>query len=782
MEQVFVRAKPKKISIKETYHYKAIVGINNSLDFDRAEGEITVEFLFDGRRNGSFGLEARKDVKGRDLSEAAQKAQVGYLAILKGGRSDWKNLGYEGQTIPLRIDIGELEKKLESSQKLTIKYIYQLDKPEGTFVHLGEVELRDQDPIEGKATTDFSRDMYPCPIFYMELVASLPDELVNAIDLSQDRLKQLLELQKSVEVAFLAGNASPEEINKRLWDLAIDGLGGYLFLGVEANGKISGLNESEVENLPERVIKAALAGPMPIPLAKPNIREVSTDDGDKKLGIVIVPPEAKEQLDELRSEGDIFIDRDGGIDSNLVDELIMRGETLETIFVKKGIKADELAEQFVALANTQGGFLLFGVQLDQQTQTDSAVGVTDEEITTIGGLVKQALNSIKPPLWPDCKHNYVQVSDKNGEFVKVLAIQVPDRLQKIYSNNKKCWRREAKGGQTQESTAFVNRELSTDEVFNFFVQCYTFVIEEAIAVKEPPKVTVGYVYWPYMVLKDEVTVNSNLPGANSPNKPGKDSYVYSATESNYLPSKYDPARGALEWHEAKLNKQTGASFYKANLLWEIRNPQDLWQSSGTGPSNIRNLIGHFEVLLGPVLLSGLKIAYYDTLGVPLTVAKQQEIITQQTFISLDVELRVNELFRTRKQFLRRHLEFDGVLPERERWDDLKAALNDLGFRIENEYSTSNLYRHNLPRAPFLTAKRRSPIGEFFLLVEMSNRWYPIQREISYGQRLDKREVPSGRIALDIYGTVKGGDNMELVGILNQLQRHLKERFEHIKVS
>ncbi|MBE7468028.1 MAG: hypothetical protein DPW09_29670 [Anaerolineae bacterium] len=779
MKQIFVRAKPKKISIKETYYYKAIAGINNSLDFDKAEGEITLEFIFDGQRNGSFNSEARKDIKRADVADSGQKAQAGYLAILKGGRSNWKKLGYEGHTIPIRVDIGELEKKIESSQKLTIKYVYQPDKPEGMFFHLGEVELRDQDPIEGRARAKLSPDVYPYPVFFMELVASLPDELINAIDLSQDRLKQLLELQKSVEVAFLSGDTSPEEINKSLCSLAIEGLGGYLFLGVGENGKINGLTEGEVNSLSERVVKAALAGRMPIPLAKPTIREISTDEGDKKLGIVIVPPEAKRQLNGTTEEDNFYIDKDNDITADLVDELIIQGETQKTIFVDKNIKADELAKLFVALANTEGGFLLFDIQLDQRTKKKVPVNLTDEERVGIWARVKQALSSIKPPLWPDCKHNYVQLRDTNDEFVKVLVIQIRDKLTQVYSANKQCWRREEKEG--QNNITFENRELNPDEIFNFFIQRYSFVIEEAIAVKEPPKVTFGYVHWPYLVFNNGAN-HSDLPGATLPNKTGKGFHVTSTTESSYLPSKYDPARGALEWHEAKLSKETGTACYKANLLWEVRNPQDLWQANGTGPSNIRNLTGQFEVLLGPVLLSGLKIAYFDAQGAPLKAAKQQEILTQQTFIALDVELRVNELFRTRKQVFRRHLEFDGVLPEPDRWNDIKEVLNDLGFRIEDEEVEANIYRHGLPRRAYLTAKRRSKIGEFYLVVGMLNRWYAVQREISYGHRLDKVEIESGRIALDIYGTIEGGNNMELVGILNLLQRHLKERFEHIKVS
>ena len=46
--QAFVRAKPGKISLTETYRYKAEISDYTSMSFTEAGGEIKVEFVYDG--------------------------------------------------------------------------------------------------------------------------------------------------------------------------------------------------------------------------------------------------------------------------------------------------------------------------------------------------------------------------------------------------------------------------------------------------------------------------------------------------------------------------------------------------------------------------------------------------------------------------------------------------------------------------------------------------------------------------------------------------------------
>jgi hypothetical protein len=125
------------------------------------------------------------------------------------------------------------------------------------------------------------------------------------------------------------------------------------------------------------------------------------------------------------------------------------------------------------------------------------------------------------------------------------------------------------------------------------------------------------------------------------------------------------------------------------------------------------------------------------------------------------------------------LEFDGVKPELARYIDVREVLQDLGLRIRSgDNWEDGVFVGNLT----LVTEKRSAEGKFTVILRITNYRYPILRQISYGERVDSVEVPSGRMTIDIYGWVDGSGNVELVELLNQLQWQLKERFRYVKVG
>jgi len=771
MDPIFVRAKPKKISVKETYHYEVVVGDHRDWQFDRSEGEIAIEFLYDGHHNGFFSADAREDVKVQDPDEQACEAQVGHLAIVKAGQTVWKILGCEGKTFPVRMNVKGLQRKLESSQKLIVKYLYRPDEPESTSIILGDVLLTDKDPILDYYRENPRLESDPYLILDIEFIMSpLPSELIEVSGLSQDKVQLLCkagQAAKREEMKFLPGGASSEHIYNELLTLAKSDQGGFVFIGAELGESIEGLSESEEDSLPSRVMEAALRYDFPIPVTKPFITSIGSDDDEKRLGLVVLMPGLKDRFTKGDTEDNIWVDRDTSISEDLITELTEKEQEQEVVFIDIDADVDELelASTFVALANTQGGYILFGKKGSPHKQNPQIIGMTVEETHSQWTKIKSALRSVKPALWDFCRHNLFPLERPDGETGLVLALQVFDDLREVYSFRRRCWRREH--GK--------NIELDPQSTFELFAQRYETYSQKVVYVGELPRIAFGYLEWPYTVLDSDAGDNI-LPGATSACK-HKDGHGLTSKDANiYMPSKYDPARGALEWHEVWFSRERASlqsHNYEARLRQRVNNPKELWQTNGT--NRVREyLTGHFDISLGSKLLSGLEVQYYDAQGRALS----DEIFSHETIIALDLKLRAGEMFEQHKLLPHRHLEFDGVRPERARYKDIKEALQDLGLRIIYDDYHGRIFQRRVT----LQAEGRLEDGRYFIILVITNLRYSIKREVSYGERIDTGEIPSGRMIIDIVGRADSPDTQKLTELLNQLQEQLKERFRYVKVS
>lgn len=777
--RIFARVSPKKITLKETYYYKATAGMTSALDFDKAEGEIALEFVYDGKYNGLFSHRARQDLKVQDPENKSAEAHVGRLAIVKAGQTSLKSLQLDGRTIPITVDVSELQKKLESSQKVTTKFNYCPDQPKTAPVRLGEAGFIDQDPPQANLRADLFRDFMPHPSFTLQLMATLPDNLGKATDLIPTQLQDSLDLKKLTDTEFLAADATPEEIYQVLSILTKTNRGGYVLVGVAPDGNIDGLSESEVENLPKRVAQAILLAPQaPLPVPKPNTKTIKVKNEEKEVGLIVVPSGLANRPDRPKNEAR-FIQKDHTINRSLLENLTRRGQNEEIAFVSESSSVEELAQKLVALANTRGGYILFDVEEMPNDQPNLIRGMKDEKTEALVDKIHLAFDTIKPSLRPYCRQNNVPLErDEDEQKMVVLILSVSNNLTDVYSTGGEVWRRVKKE----------NKELESTEIFELLTERYTATIEKPFAARSSLQVRYGSTTWPYVSVPVDGLTNT--------------------------PDKYDPVRGALEWHKIEFQNVKQPALYSTRLNWIIENPEDLVRVNGTQILHVPDVKGYFEISLGSTLLSDLEIAYYNALGESLSTSttkeennkknkkenrgnkdeeedkkeeeekeeKERQTISYQTIIKLEVDLRVNELFRKRRLIPYRHLEFDGIRPEWDRCHDVRETLSDLGFRIVengvNEYVPST----DMPSTLIIKATKRSHTGEISLFVRFLNDCYRVLREIKYGDRKDKMTVTSGRMALDIYGWVEGEESQELVEILNTFQKELKERFKYIKVS
>ena len=106
-------------------------------------------------------------------------------------------------------------------------------------------------------------------------------------------------------------------------------------------------------------------------------------------------------------------------------ERISNGEDSYTQFKQQAISAKDLAKEFGAFSNSQGGIIIFGVV----DKTSSIVGLSKEEIEKIGQLIGNTANeNIKPPIHPLMQN--ISIDNK-----KLIIVSIKNGINKPYATS-----------------------------------------------------------------------------------------------------------------------------------------------------------------------------------------------------------------------------------------------------------------------------------------------------------------------------------------------------------
>lgn len=131
-----------------------------------------------------------------------------------------------------------------------------------------------------------------------------------------------------------------------------------------------------------------------------------------------------------------------------IRDIITRGEDSQTQFKATLTNPEQLAQEFVAFANTLGGMLLIGV-----SDAGEVRGVLPEDIRRINLMVSNAASDlVKPPV-----HPITEVVEVGGKLV--LTVRIPEGLNKPYCTNKGVYL--AKSGADK-------RKISQEELLRLF--------------------------------------------------------------------------------------------------------------------------------------------------------------------------------------------------------------------------------------------------------------------------------------------------------------------------
>ena len=105
-------------------------------------------------------------------------------------------------------------------------------------------------------------------------------------------------------------------------------------------------------------------------------------------------------------------------------ERISNGEDSYTQFKEKIINSKELAEEFVAFSNSEGGVIIFGV-----SDNGTIKGLDNQFIEIIGQLVGNVANeNVKPPIHPKTKN--ISIDGK-----KLIIVSISQGVNKPYATS-----------------------------------------------------------------------------------------------------------------------------------------------------------------------------------------------------------------------------------------------------------------------------------------------------------------------------------------------------------
>jgi hypothetical protein len=232
------------------------------------------------------------------------------------------------------------------------------------------------------------------------------------------------------------------------------------------------------------------------------------------------------------------------------------------------------------------------------------------------------------------------------------------------------------------------------------------------------------------------------------------------------PIRYNPRREGLEWFDIlmKLEADPGAgelrTFLSPVMTLVIPQPGELYQEDSLG--------GKVKVAVNR-LLSGMDARLYDATG----TLRGQPRVTQQSLVSTKFDLTLDDAFARRILSPHQQLHFDEVIPAETRIDDIRMALKNLGFKVNDPWSDQG------PEKRWLFAERPEgpDVLQLVLYVEGKQHKSRRQRAVPGGMTY-RTELDSGELRIYAYGGL-AGNSRPVVQEMNALREALRERFDRL---
>jgi hypothetical protein len=234
------------------------------------------------------------------------------------------------------------------------------------------------------------------------------------------------------------------------------------------------------------------------------------------------------------------------------------------------------------------------------------------------------------------------------------------------------------------------------------------------------------------------------------------------------PVVYNPERGVIEWGNIPFESRGKA---EGTDLYTYRTPQITLLVDQPGELYRQEQLGGEVQIEIPRLFSALRLARFSAEG-----WKKDADIESRTILTTDLTLYLEDLFERKMFSPYQHLQFEGVVLDEMRVTDIVTLLEDQGFAPR--YRKLEAERSGMQRYLVEGVRPEGP-GKLVLwmLVEGTRSRTTRRKQIPGGQTFTT-ELETGNMVIYMRGQLQR-DSARLVGVMNEIQTLLKERFRHV---
>lgn len=701
------------ILIEEVHYYDIELAELSTTVWREAKGSIRVKIPYNGA------------VFKEDASQL-ETFHVGNLLVTRPNGAEPKS-----ETLPIDIEAGEnWWEYIKSGKRTVCRAEYAVSPPEETLISV-QGNVLDFIPFTESIFGNMAAFQNP---LRLQLDLWLPDMASYRLEEGVAELEKMILQREHAQQIFMqhTGNFG-QRLAQNLVALA-NSYGGTIFVGVDNQGKIVGLSDSDMNKIPGLLLEAVLKAVPPIRLLRAELHRMTNG---RKVYVITVPLKSPEITHSL----------DGEVYQRQKKETVLMGSSAATPEVEEialaGRSPDDLVEIDdngrvhprssidVAIFDGANGLRSLPIgrcvcaMINTGLQEANIVihGISQPSQKDVESYLKDELEQIVPHVPPGIV-GLAQRDDQTFALITVPIKRIPSAL---YKGEGFIWEK----GQVQPSSRM--------RLLKRYIAQYN--------------VSSGQKGLSDIWLKS-ASINWPIRPAEKPNGTRKQSSEYPA---------YDVQRHALTWNPSAFNKDD-AFGYKAALNLPLTNVSLTVDEKGEISSQPPVISGQIEVNLDGAIASGLNVvaekgSHLHTLPV-----------IKRTRLNLSFTARLSEIFRHRRpqqSFLRFFL--SDVLLDVDRARDVILVCADAGFRLYNTYADSIIPEvdvrgserlengHVLIKEALLKGIRNSRFHDIHLLLGLRCLPSRLTRELHYEDVHDVAQVKSFTLEVSVILEGKGED-------------------------
>lgn len=627
------------ILIKEVHYYDIELAEIPTTNWRKAEGSIQVRIPYDGAV----------------FTEDASQQETFHVGDLQVSRSN--DTESEPETLPVDIEAGEKWwEYIKSGKRAVYQSEYNVPKPEKTLFSIqGEV----LDFASSRGTIFNSVVAFQNPL-RLQLDLWLPDIASYSPKGEVEELEEMLLRREHTQQVFMQYNGDFEQQLARNLVALANSYGGTLFVGVDEQGKVIGLSDSHINEMPKLLLEAVLRATPAVCLQR--AKQYWMPNG-RCVYVITVSPKKPEITHSLDNQ----IYQRQKRETILVSSSIAVSEAEEPISTETSlydlVEIDEtgklhprdkvdvaVLDDVIDLKSLEiGRYICAMINRDLLEANIVIHGLSQPKQENVESYLQDELREIVPRV----PSGIVELTQHNNQVIVLITIPIRHIPVALYKEKGFVWEK----GRVQP--------FSQTRLLEKYIANYADQDQQGIS---DVRLESASIEWPIRPAE-----NLNVSGRQSLDIPT-----------------YDAQRHVLTWEPVSfINKEDNAVGCRKILSLPLTNVSLTANEKGEVSNQSPIISGQIEVRLDGIVVSGLNIDIKSDAVEDAEVEEDSYLYTlpiiKRTYLNLNITVRLGEIFKHRRpqqSFLRFFL--SNTLLDIDRARDVILSCADAGFRL---YST-----------------------------------------------------------------------------------------------